>query len=692
MDSVKGVSHDSLWRSMAESIRDPARFFACSDVAIKECNGFVQRTITANGETYLENIYCDEPSCEIVYRKLVNGSETDVERVVALRTHPLQIEFHQRNKADGFRVQWDMPKSAPLGSVEAFVREAKRMEGAQPSTVGYGITSDPIQDISFDSLFAAVGISIKEPWRAINVDQAGCSVEDCDGYTLRRMKLSATGENVVERITINEESGTVTYNKCDASGRPGDLERVLAIHTPLRLEFYERSATSGLRLHWKAPHGLARDTFSSLVQLAKKIESSTSDVVGYGLASKPVTSANQDSLWRAMLYAMRNPAECGLKVDGVSTRDMSGYMQRTMRLLEKSGSPTVTDNIRVIESAQEITYRPVVNNVESEEERVFALRTDPLRLEMFCRHSKDEMRLDWQAPRSICVPVFDATVAAAQSTATKSSPAKTTIGGAVVGMGWTSPEITTSTWDGLWEALIFKARNPQKFQMDVSDVVVADRPGYLARSMKINATGACVYEHIYANERTGEIIYRIVDPGTQRETDDERVISVKEGPLRMEFFHRHVSDGYRSYWQAPLDTVKTMLQELSDYAATMEGKGGVVGLGIRSEEIKGVSHDSLWRSMTESIREPSRFFACSDVAIKECNGFVQRTMTANGETYVENIYSDEPSCEIVFRKLVNGSETDVERVVALRTHPLQIEFHQRNVADGFRVQWDMPKP
>jgi len=413
-EEIKGVSHDSLWRSMTESIREPSRFYACSDVAINECKGFVQRTITANGETYIENIYSDEPSCEIVFRKLVNGSETDVERVVALRTHPLQIEFHQRNTADGFRVQWDMPKSAPLGSVEAFVREAKRMEGAQPTTVGYGITSDPIRDISYDSLFAAVGISIKEPWRVIDVDQAGCSVEDCDGYTLRRMKLRATGENVVERVTINEETGMVTYNKCDASGRPANQERVLAIHTPLRLEFFERSATSGLRLDWKAPHGVARDTFSNLVQLAKKVESNSSDVVGYGLASKPVTSVNQDSLWRAMLYAMRNPAECGLKVDGVSVRDMSGYMQRTMRLLGKPGSPTATDNIRVIESAQEITYRPVVNNVESEEERVFALRMDPLRLEMFCRHSKDEMRLDWQAPRSVCVPVFDATVAAAE--------------------------------------------------------------------------------------------------------------------------------------------------------------------------------------------------------------------------------------------------------------------------------------
>merc|ERR1712073_14447 len=411
---ITGVSHDSLWRAMTSSIRDPARFFACSDVSIKECAGFVQRTITANGETYLENIYEDEPSCEIVYRKLVNGSETDQERVIALRAHPLEMEFHMRNKADGFRVQWDMPKAACLGSVDAFVREATRMEGEVPTTVGYGITSDPIHDLSYDSIFAAVDLSIKEPWRVIDVDQTGCSFEDCTGYTLRRMKLKATGENVVERVTIDEETGTVSYNKCDASGKPGDVERVLAIHTPLRLEFYERSVSSGMRVDWKAPYGVAKDTFSNLVQLAKKVENSSSDVVGYGLASKPVTDLSEDALWKAMLYAMRKPAECGLKVDGVTTRDMAGFMQRTMRILEKPGSPTVTDNIRVLESAQEITYRPVINGVEAEEERVFALRKDPLRLEMFCRHSKDEMRLDWQTPKSVCIPVFDSTIAAAQ--------------------------------------------------------------------------------------------------------------------------------------------------------------------------------------------------------------------------------------------------------------------------------------
>merc|ERR1712032_1507803 len=47
--------------------------------------------------------------------------------------------------------------------------------------------------------------------------------------------------------------------------------------------------------------------------------------------------------------------------DSVRVQDMSGYMQRSMRLLEKPGSPTVTDNIRVMEGAREILYRPVKN-------------------------------------------------------------------------------------------------------------------------------------------------------------------------------------------------------------------------------------------------------------------------------------------------------------------------------------------
>lgn len=116
---------------------------------------------------------------------------------------------------------------------------------------------------------------------------------------------------------------------------------------------------------------------------------------------------------------------------------------------------------------------------------------------------------------------------------------------------------------------------------------------FLARSMIMKSTGKRVEEHIYASERKGEMIYRLVDADSKAETDDERVIAVKENPLLMEFFHRHVSDGFRMYWQAPVDSVQRMIQELVDYAAQSEGKGAVVGLGIRSDEIKNATHDSL---------------------------------------------------------------------------------------------------
>ena len=149
------------------------------------------------------------------------------------------------------------------------------------------------------------------------------------------------------------------------------------------------------------------------------------DFVGYGMASKPITGVNQKALWEAMVYAMSDPDQCGLEVDRVRVRNMAGRMQRTMRVLGKPGSPTRTENIRVIKSVQEVTYRTVVNNVESKKERVFALRTDPLRFEMFLRSSKDGMTLNWQAPRSFWAPVFDATAAAALQITEHGAPAKT---------------------------------------------------------------------------------------------------------------------------------------------------------------------------------------------------------------------------------------------------------------------------
>ena len=96
----------------------------------------------------------------------------------------------------------------------------------------------------------------------------------------------------------------------------------------------------------------------------------------------------------------------------------------------------------------------------------------------------------------------------------------------------------------------------------------------------------------------------------------------------MRFFHRHVSDGFRMFWKVPVDSVKQVLRETVDFAASNVGKGSGVGLRDRCEEIKDVSRDALWRSLMISIREPAPFYPCSEVSIKERSGFVQRTISA----------------------------------------------------------------
>merc|ERR1719361_2940546 len=77
-----------------------------------------------------------------------------------------------------------------------------------------------------------------------------------------------------------------------------------------------------------------------------------------------------------------------------------------MTLMEKPGKPTVRDNVYIDEQAQEIIFRGVTNGKEEVDERVFVLRTGPLRLEMFSRHVKDKLRAHWTAPRAVAQEIF----------------------------------------------------------------------------------------------------------------------------------------------------------------------------------------------------------------------------------------------------------------------------------------------
>ena len=85
----------------------------------------MQRTITAGGNTYLENLYSDETSCEIIFRKLSMVQRMMWSVVTVARTR------WRSNSTKGTCLQIHgavgMPKSVALSSIEAFVREASRM-------------------------------------------------------------------------------------------------------------------------------------------------------------------------------------------------------------------------------------------------------------------------------------------------------------------------------------------------------------------------------------------------------------------------------------------------------------------------------------------------------------------------------------------------------------------------------------
>merc|ERR1719216_190429 len=273
-------------------------------------------------------------------------------------------------------------------------------------------------------------------------------------------------------------------------------------------------------------------------------------------------------------------------------------------------------------------YRMVDKNtkVELDEERVVAIKKNPLRLEFSHRNKNDGSRSFWQAPVAAVEKLVTETV----DYATKASQSST------IGMGWSSPEITTATYDGLWKALAYKARNPDLF-MDVTNVTLEEGPGYLKRSKTITATNQRVTEHIYAKEREGEMIYRMVDQNTKAELGEERVVAVKKDPLRLEFFHRHSVDGYRSFCQAPVTIVQKLVNDTIDFAT----KGSVsptIGMGWTSPEITTATYDGLWRALIYKARNPQKFMEVTNVVVDDRPGFLVRfmTITASNQRVTEH--------------------------------------------------------
>jgi hypothetical protein len=252
----------------------------------------------------------------------------------------------------------------------------------------------------------------------MGVDQQGFKGEDKAGFYERTMRVKATGQVVTDQVKVNEEDGEIVYID------PGsNEERVAAVVlAPLRIEMYKRDSKTKMRCEWTLPYKAAVDTVNALVNFAKEIEDNKSDTIGYGMHSAGL-SANADDLWKAMTFFVFNPDKCGLAVDQLALKEQQGFVFRSMRAIPTNR--VLTENIRVNEGAREIVFRSVDNGAEHDHERVFALRSEPLRFELHKRCSKNEMKLSWNQPTVLGQKTFDAVLkTAGQNTSSVDSTAR----------------------------------------------------------------------------------------------------------------------------------------------------------------------------------------------------------------------------------------------------------------------------
>jgi len=159
------------------------------------------------------------------------------------------------------------------------------------------------------------------------------------------------------------------------------------------LEFYSRSVSTGARLHWAAPVAPLQAMMPKLVQFG----GSSQQVVGQGWTSPAITETTAESLWAALDNCTRNPQNYK-DVSNVVCTDGAGFLVRRMTI--NATGKTVEEHIRSDKIKGELTFRlmDMYTKQEVGEERVIALRMQPLRLEFYSRSVSTGARLHWAAP------------------------------------------------------------------------------------------------------------------------------------------------------------------------------------------------------------------------------------------------------------------------------------------------------
>ena len=340
-----------------------------------ECDCLIERKFSSTWSR--QHVHVREEEWAVVYRDVVDGKESKTECVIVLRAQSWEIEMCDRNELSGFRAHPSIPKSETSVLTDLMTKSVKKLMVEPSATVGLGLCSYATHDVFYDSLFTPFELSTLQPWLVRLAKESDCTVTDC-GSHVKLVVTRGNGKLEKDLVTLNEQKGEVTFVE-----EGYDVEYVMVILKNVYCyEIHQRNIRDKARAAFGLRSVVVKDTMSAMVKLARQIDESASDVVGYGMVSHPMTSS-RDKLLRAMLSFLSRSADCGMLVDGVSFQEKAGYMMRSMRLILTN--KVLTDNIWVNEVAQEIIFRSVKGGVEDIEERVLALRTEPLRCQIHCR-------------------------------------------------------------------------------------------------------------------------------------------------------------------------------------------------------------------------------------------------------------------------------------------------------------------
>jgi len=243
-----------------------------SDCSGTDCQGYYRRNMKMphTGEIVREHVRINEERGEVVFTKLgADLHEGDKQRVIAFQKDPLRIEFFERSKNTGERIEWEAPYKVATYVFTKLTNMARDLESKRHDIVGYGMVSHPYT-CSREKLWKAMLAVLRDPPRyGIKVDQF--RIQEQVGFLKRAYRIISQNRVKLEVVHINEAAQELIFQTVKDL-KECDVEHVWTLATnPLRCELHARKASDQMRIRWELPHEQANEIFDAFLAAASQV-------------------------------------------------------------------------------------------------------------------------------------------------------------------------------------------------------------------------------------------------------------------------------------------------------------------------------------------------------------------------------------------------------------------------------------